>query len=171
MSTSFFLLVGVEVVLLVVVHIRIKQNERLLRRFAGATSISRWRCRSLLRSGSTRRTRRLVGGTSGFGRSGTAVPRPNPLHHLVITLTEFASTDTSIPGDTPMSNIHQSTEQAADAIIALINSRVQSPTKAELVGILAKASSPTVLTTPDTASRLSELRAVIQEVEAAVGQR
>ena len=31
MSASFFLFVGVKVVLLVVVHIRIKQNERLLR--------------------------------------------------------------------------------------------------------------------------------------------
>ena len=41
-----------------------------------------------------------------------------------------------------MSNNHQSAGQAADAIIALINSRTRSPTRAELVAIVTEGSSP-----------------------------
>jgi hypothetical protein len=56
-------------------------------------------------------------------------------------------------------------EQAADAIVYLINSRVQSPTKTELTAIIAKASGPPLQTDADAVSRLSDLRAAILEVE------
>lgn len=62
-------------------------------------------------------------------------------------------------------------EQAAGAIAHLINSRVQSPTKAELAAIIAghfggeTASSPPARPRPDAAVRLDALRATIREVE------
>ena len=64
----------------------------------------------------------------------------------------------------------QAAEQAAEAIAHLINSRVQSPTKAELTAIIARhvgsgtASAP-ALPDPDAAARMDALRVAIRDVE------
>jgi len=60
-----------------------------------------------------------------------------------------------------------SAEQAADAIVDLINSRVRSPTKAELTAIIANVASAPVLPDPNAAARMDALRAAITAVESA----